>query len=245
MGFRLFGWNSVSVTEKIHRRLERLGIISLGIMTIFEFLEWKFWNAFWNRHNWLQLSGVAALAVLTALEIISLKYGERRDELQEIESLKEKQQSEDERREVRSDSSEYAMTTEIVASKLLDRHLSDADRAAWKNTLTEFAGQKFEVAQIGFADYEAENFAREITTALKDCGWNGDALLQVPRVDPQFIFSGVAVHVGISDGNVWNPLLAKAAASLLDQIRASKIVEGGGRIPIKTGCIVVVVGQKP
>jgi hypothetical protein len=137
-----------------------------------------------------------------------------------------------------------------LADKAKDRHLSDTDRNAWKNALSHYPGQQFTIIQIGYGDHEAGRFAKEIGSALIDCGWIGETYIQVVTFhdDHIKIHSGVACFIGHPNPGQtgWPATQAEALGKLLDAMYSSGIKRGDAIAkPFLTiGQIGIIVGPK-
>lgn len=139
-------------------------------------------------------------------------------------------------------------TVAQLVERAKDRRLSDADKTDWLATLSEFRGQQFKIIQVGAANYEAANFAKDIARALGNCGWNGRMHLHVDDPENFKIFSGVALFLGHPEPGKtgWPTEAAKALGVLFERVRASGILEGGAFAApfLQNGEIGIVIGQK-
>jgi len=140
-------------------------------------------------------------------------------------------------------------TEKFTQSLIEGRHLSEEGKSVLKDRLSKFAGQKFTVFQVGWADSEAVGFAREIIAILNDCGWSGGSLVISPNVSNAISMAwGVSIFTILEESDALAGQFA--AIELSSAMRDIGIVLSGsyrsGELgPIGKGAIEIHVGTKP
>jgi len=139
-------------------------------------------------------------------------------------------------------------THKMAVSLSEGRSMSESQRLAWKLALSRFAPQRFVMIQIGYNDFEAAFFARQVCDVLMECGWQGVLYPRLVAGNPRLVFNGITVHGNYQEWDQWNPALAEAIGELLNQIRTCGIIMGGCSIPaelMEKDMVGIAVGGKP
>jgi hypothetical protein len=132
-------------------------------------------------HNWAEMAGIVALAFLIIAEIITYKYGHRKDELSEQQQLVTNQRHDeemarlhlegDQTRERAAQLEKEAAEAKLALEKIKQpRTLSPDAIANIGKILVPFANTKFDVSVIP-GDPEALTFVRYIVASLEAAQW--------------------------------------------------------------------------
>jgi hypothetical protein len=231
----------------LHSCLEYFGVISLSLVTIFDFLAWKFENAYWNSHTWLLLVSIIWLAMVVIIDWIVLMSGKRLSAEKDAKHQREMD-------EVKSESARNSAFTDSFLAANEDRRLSAADKHKLKTMLSKHPPQKYQLHQMDRNLGEAERFAKQIHEALHDCGWSGPIYLGSMAFPTPSDFSGVSVMQSRRDANGNIPVspaigilelaLASAGIEMANEASSSYFARRGNRT-MDSGVIDICVGPKP
>jgi hypothetical protein len=151
-------------------------------------------------------------------------------------------------------------TATALAASRSPRHLDDTAVEIIRKSLSPYAGQRFQVRQVGYGDVEAQNFAKEIGTAVRGCGWEGETQLGWPANQSLWIHSGVAVTLCLEDmlgvkGDgtkieemfLKTTLVQSAFKNAGVALAEGGIAQNGGDEPLPEpkNTLLIVVGPKP
>ena len=137
-------------------------------------------------------------------------------------------------------------TNKSAGSPTSERHISDENRAIFKENLSADAGQKFVIACIAFDDdKEVVAFAKELGSVLMKCGWVGQFYLDNFDIN----FSGMPVYSGISlwmfDDKKVEAFNRLEETMIQAGIKMSLQTERINKIPAVYGRIEIIVGPNP
>jgi hypothetical protein len=121
------------------------------------------------------------------------------------------------------------------------RHLSEDGKKILRAALSKYAGQPFQVIQIGFDDREAQAFAGELNSAIKECGWTSSAVYAgFDEGSPIKIRSGVSVQVSYEMSATFPKEGKSIPHDLTDEVEQAMQAAG-----IKMAGTLVVYGSVP
>jgi hypothetical protein len=188
-------------------------------------------------------ASIGSLMLLGAMEVVSHRYSERKDELVELQQIAEKKTHDEEMARVQHDAARLAAEAELLRQKNLAFEAALAPRTPEQGmagrALKEFSD--VEVLVTSFADAEPRRTAAQIRFMLIDVAqWKpfSGSLRAIPFLD------GVTIHTGgpSAKTNVQN-----AAEALVRQLKASGI-SAEQTFPVSAigeNAILVQVGLKP
>ena len=133
-------------------------------------------------HNWAEMAGIIAVAVLVVAEIIQFKYGHRRDDLIAQEQTATNQRHDEEMARLHLDTAQSnaraAEATQKAAEAQLElakfkapRTLSVEQQAKIAEKLRPFAGTLYDAGIGPAGDPEPLYLLRSIHAALSQAGW--------------------------------------------------------------------------
>jgi len=221
---------------------------------------WPGWNSIEGAGWWSGFYfwfGIVALFVLGITEVISHRYGLRKDELVSVaernavqdRATKDRQTEADaakmrqELAEAKKAAADSGKTASTVAEQATPRHLSATQEQAIFNAIAPFRGNKIDiVVQLG--NSEAMNFAEEFVAIFRRAGWdagkNGGISQTVYGGEPP-----QGVQVMLNEGEYKAGHLPNGAVALVRALDASGLAPQGFLNPqIPAGQIQLRVGTK-
>jgi hypothetical protein len=218
---------------------------------------WDSLSAVTRFHNWAEIIGIAALAMLVAAEIVSYQYGHRKDDLIAQEQLAAGRRHDE---EIARLNLETAKATERAAllklqldqeiQKRAPRFLSEDQKASM---LAELRGKIPEIAIVVQNDLEAQAFAIQFFLLFQDAGAKPVYAPEAPREDRWFAPAGLMMYspLGTNEDQLQDDPLYRALkrASLFGGLASSPFLSPQLRgptpslIPNYSGRV-LYIGQK-
>ena len=123
----------------------------VGNMENVDFPGWDSLESVTRLHSFFEMAGIVCLALLVVAEVLAFKYGNRKDVL--------------------TGAREEATAKElrVLKEREAPRSLSEAQRIKLLDELSK--GKTYELTVRHSSDLESQNFAEQISTALRAAGW--------------------------------------------------------------------------
>ena len=226
---------------------------------------WDSLPAVTRYHNWAEIAGIIAVAVLVVAEIIQFKYGHRRDDLIAQEQTATNQRHDEEMARLHLDTAQSNARAAEATQKATEaqlalekfkapRVLQPEQWAAIAAAMRQFGNIQFDVAVGPMGDPEPEIFGRTLADTLSNGGWTqidwdtNDPQIRLERTGSRFVGFAAVTNVIIDihpaeAGRLWPAAQALAAALKAQGVDADAQQGSGGRNKNNTA-IHVMIGRK-
>jgi hypothetical protein len=202
---------------------------------------WDSLPAVTRYHNWAEMAGIVAVALLVVFEVVTYQYGHRKDDLTEQHQSATNQRHDEEMARLHLDTAkanERAAELELALTKEREKN---SPRVWKKEQFDALQALRGTVADVGVISQrnclECRSFANHIELALHQAGVQlyGDDTL-----DP-IQLTGIAVYLPHDENFDTSPLVLALRAAELNPAVMRHVDTSQMRIDIP----VIVVGEKP
>lgn len=220
---------------------------------------WDSLPAVTRYHNWAEMAGIIAVAVLVVAEVIQYKYGHRRDDLITLEQTATNQRHDEELARVHLETAQAKEKTEELRRQNLELEEAVAPRSLEQGhssaALKEFAGTQVFLTSV--PEFESRRFLRYMALMFTMAEWKVDFLPPNENIMDGIEVEYVSGFVKNSNPTVFdfNERGKQAAETLLAELAKQKLVARSRWIPhsyagqirpeIPLEALVVRVGAKP
>jgi hypothetical protein len=214
---------------------------------------WDSLTAVTRYHNWAEMAGIIAVAVLVVAEVVQFKYGHRRDDLAAQEQTATNQRHDEEMARLHletANANAKALEAQAELEKYrAPRRLSTERKNEITQRIKEFREIKFAMSAVG---PEPIDLAIDLADALQAGGWKWVEWPMAGIITnlPGRTTVGSVALTG-TEIQVYDPSLANAGNALLQAIHGDPIfervrgVQGAAPYPLAEHLVIVMIGTKP